>query len=68
VRLRPRSCLDICVSRLMGFGDGSYALIATATDYDCWRVSEAPVTVAEVFRTLKENADRSRKVCSCLVS
>ncbi|KAG8772622.1 S-methyl-5-thioadenosine phosphorylase [Ceratobasidium sp. 428] len=45
----------------------SYALIATATDYDCWRVSEAPVTVAEVFRTLKENADRSRKVTATIL-
>jgi 5'-methylthioadenosine phosphorylase len=52
---------------VMLFGDDSYALIATATDYDSWRVSEAPATVAEVFRTLKENADRSRKVCSCLL-
>lgn len=24
----------------------SYALICTSTDYDCWRVSEEPVTVA----------------------
>ncbi|KAG8732816.1 S-methyl-5-thioadenosine phosphorylase [Ceratobasidium sp. 414] len=45
----------------------SYALIATATDYDCWRVSEAPVTVAEVFKTLQENADRSRKVTATIL-
>jgi hypothetical protein len=24
----------------------SYAMICTSTDYDCWRVSEEPVTVA----------------------
>ncbi|QRV87105.1 5'-methylthioadenosine phosphorylase [Ceratobasidium sp. AG-Ba] len=45
----------------------SYALIATATDYDSWRVSETPVTVAEVFRTLTENADRSRKVTATIL-
>ncbi|KAF8596453.1 purine and uridine phosphorylase [Ceratobasidium sp. AG-I] len=45
----------------------SYALIVTATDYDCWRVSEAPVTVAEVFRTLQENADRSRKFTTAIL-
>ncbi|KAF8708993.1 hypothetical protein RHS03_03360, partial [Rhizoctonia solani] len=39
----------------------SYALVATATDYDAWRVSEEPVTVAEVYKTLSNNADRSRK-------
>ncbi|EJD42419.1 glutamate biosynthesis-related protein [Auricularia subglabra TFB-10046 SS5] len=40
----------------------SYALIATATDYDSWRVSAEPVTVAEVVKTLKTNADNSRSV------
>lgn len=45
----------------------SYALIATATDYDCWRVSEAPVTVAEVFKTLQDNADRSRKITATIL-
>ncbi|KAB5590151.1 5'-methylthioadenosine phosphorylase [Ceratobasidium theobromae] len=45
----------------------SYALIATATDYDAWRVSEEPVTVAEVFKTLQSNADRSRKVTATIL-
>ncbi|KDQ14573.1 hypothetical protein BOTBODRAFT_66158 [Botryobasidium botryosum FD-172 SS1] len=40
----------------------SYTLIATATDYDAWRVSETPVTVAEVVKTLRANADASRHV------
>jgi 5'-methylthioadenosine phosphorylase len=40
----------------------SYALIATATDYDAWRVGEETVTAAEVFKTLKTNADTSRHV------
>jgi len=42
----------------------SYALIATATDYDSWRPQSEPVTAAEVFKTLKENADTSRLVAA----
>ncbi|KAG8947268.1 S-methyl-5-thioadenosine phosphorylase [Tulasnella sp. 424] len=45
----------------------SYALIATSTDYDSWRVGEEPVTVAEVIKTLKTNADTSRKVAAALI-
>ncbi|GJJ07987.1 hypothetical protein Clacol_002194 [Clathrus columnatus] len=40
----------------------SYSLIATATDYDAWREAEETVTAAEVFKTLKKNADTSRAV------
>lgn len=42
----------------------SYALIATSTDYDAWRIGEETVTAAEVFKTLKTNADTSRHVTS----
>lgn len=42
-------------------------MIATATDYDSWRVGEEPVTVAEVIKTLKANADASRKVAAALI-
>ncbi|KAH7103136.1 glutamate biosynthesis-related protein [Auriculariales sp. MPI-PUGE-AT-0066] len=45
----------------------SYALIATATDYDSWRVSEEPVTVAEVIKTLTTNAETSRTVTESVV-
>ncbi|KAF8596447.1 glutamate biosynthesis-related protein [Ceratobasidium sp. AG-I] len=45
----------------------SYALIATATDDDCWRVNEAPMTVEEVDRMLQANADRSRKVIATIL-
>ncbi|KAI0028486.1 nucleoside phosphorylase domain-containing protein [Vararia minispora EC-137] len=40
----------------------SYALIATATDYDSWRQGEEAVTAAEVFKTLQANADASRLI------
>ena len=43
---------------------GSYTLICTSTDYDAWRVGEAPVTVEEVVKTLHTNAAYSRAVAA----
>ncbi|OSX60696.1 hypothetical protein POSPLADRAFT_1048078 [Postia placenta MAD-698-R-SB12] len=45
----------------------SYALIATATDYDSWRPHEDAVTAAEVFKTLQENARISRHVAATVL-
>lgn len=45
----------------------SYALIATATDYDAWRPHSDTVTAAEVFKTLKANADTSRLVAATVL-
>lgn len=45
----------------------SYALVATATDYDSWREQEEAVTAAEVFKTLKANADTSRLVAETIL-
>ncbi|KAF9067198.1 nucleoside phosphorylase domain-containing protein [Rhodocollybia butyracea] len=45
----------------------SYALVATATDYDAWRPDEASVTSAEVFKTLTQNADTSRHVAATIL-
>ena len=47
--------------------DHSYALIATATDYDAWRPHSEAVTAAEVFKTLKQNADTSRYVAAAVL-
>ncbi|KAI9639792.1 putative Methylthioadenosine phosphorylase [Dioszegia hungarica] len=44
-----------------------YTLICTSTDYDAWRVGEAPVTVAEVVKTLHTNAAHSRAVAEGLL-
>ncbi|KAF8064199.1 nucleoside phosphorylase domain-containing protein [Lyophyllum atratum] len=44
-----------------------YALIATATDYDSWRVAEAGVTAADVFKTLRANAETSRFVAATVL-
>jgi len=45
----------------------SYALVATATDYDSWRPQSEAVTAAEVFKTLKANADTSRLVAATIL-
>jgi len=45
----------------------SYALIATATDYDSWRPHSEAVTVAEVFNTLKGNAETARLVAATIL-
>ena len=48
---------------------GSYALVATATDYgsDSWRPHSDSVNASEVFKTLKANADTSRLVVSAIL-
>ncbi|KXN88363.1 S-methyl-5'-thioadenosine phosphorylase [Leucoagaricus sp. SymC.cos] len=45
----------------------SYALIATATDFDSWREQEEVVTAAEVLKTLKANADTARLVAETIL-
>ncbi|KAK0490261.1 nucleoside phosphorylase domain-containing protein [Armillaria novae-zelandiae] len=45
----------------------AYALIATATDYDAWRPHSDTVTAAEVFKTLKANAETSRLVAATVL-
>ena len=40
----------------------SYAILATVTDYDCWRSREADVEVSEILKVLSENVDSARKV------
>ncbi|KAF8987118.1 nucleoside phosphorylase domain-containing protein [Cyathus striatus] len=47
--------------------ESSYALIATATDYDSWCPASSSVTAAEVFKTLKANADTSRLVAATVL-
>jgi 5'-methylthioadenosine phosphorylase len=44
-----------------------YALIATATDYDSWRPHSDSITAAEIFKTLKQNADTSRHVAAAVL-
>jgi 5'-methylthioadenosine phosphorylase len=39
-----------------------YAAMALVTDYDCWRISETPVSAEEVLATVQANADLARQV------
>ena len=39
-----------------------YASIAMSTDYDCWRENTEPVTFEMVMQTMKENAEKVKKV------
>ncbi len=40
----------------------SYAIIATATDFDCWHRTEADVTVEAVLKVLKANSQMVQKI------
>jgi 5'-methylthioadenosine phosphorylase len=45
----------------------SYATLALATDYDCWRPAEESVSVEAVLAILRQNAARARRVLSRVV-
>jgi 5'-methylthioadenosine phosphorylase len=40
----------------------SYATLALVTDYDCWHVSHASVTVEQIITTLQKNAEAAHKI------
>lgn len=46
----------------------SYAIMAHVTDYDVWHVSEKPVSVDMVIRTLLQNTSAAQKAIELLVS
>ncbi|XP_062851521.1 S-methyl-5'-thioadenosine phosphorylase [Trichomycterus rosablanca] len=39
-----------------------YAAMALATDYDCWKEHEEPVSVDNVLKTMKENANKASSI------
>jgi len=39
-----------------------YGAIAVATDYDCWKIDEKPVTMAEVLRVFEQNVEKLKKL------
>jgi 5'-methylthioadenosine phosphorylase len=45
-----------------------YTVMAHVTDYDVWHLSEAPVTVDRVIRTLMSNTALAQEALNCLVS
>ncbi|GAA5834162.1 hypothetical protein JCM11251_000558 [Rhodosporidiobolus azoricus] len=46
----------------------AYALVATSTDYDSWREGGEPVTVEEVMKVLKGNADLSKHITASILA
>lgn len=40
----------------------SYAMLALATDYDCWNENEADVSVEAVIAILQQNSSRAKKI------
>ncbi|GAA6018453.1 hypothetical protein JCM10207_000899 [Rhodosporidiobolus poonsookiae] len=54
-------------SKLAREAELAYALVCTSTDYDAWRVGEAPVTVEEVMKTLKTNAALSSHITTSIL-
>ena len=45
----------------------SYAVLAMATDYDCWKTDEDPVTVEAVIATLQANVIKAQNVVKATV-
>jgi 5'-methylthioadenosine phosphorylase len=39
-----------------------YAAVAMATDYDCWKQDEAPVTWDEILSVFQKNADNVKQL------
>jgi len=44
-----------------------YASIAMATDYDCWKEDEEPVTWEAVLKTFRQNADKVTHLLTVLI-
>jgi 5'-methylthioadenosine phosphorylase len=44
-----------------------YATMAHVTDYDCWHISEKPVTVEMIIRTLQANTSSAQQAIKLLV-
>ena len=44
-----------------------YAAIAMATDYDCWRINETPVSWQEVLKTFNENSEKMIQLLKTII-
>lgn len=54
-------------ARLAREAEIHYATMALVTDYDCWKVDEAAVSVDTVIATLKQNVANVRKILAAIV-
>ena len=44
-----------------------YAAIAMSTDYDCWKENEESVTVEQILKVMKMNAENVTKLLICAI-
>ncbi|VAX31972.1 5'-methylthioadenosine phosphorylase [hydrothermal vent metagenome] len=54
-------------AKLVREAEMCYVTIALSTDYDCWHVSEAPVTVEMILQVLRDNVLFSKKLLQSVV-
>jgi 5'-methylthioadenosine phosphorylase len=59
---------NLAEAKLAREAEISYATVAMVTDYDCWHQSEAEVSVAEVVRTLHDNAETARRTVAMAIA
>jgi 5'-methylthioadenosine phosphorylase len=45
-----------------------FAIIATVTDYDCWRSSDAPVNIEIIKQVMAKNLDNTRNILQTAIS
>ena len=45
----------------------AYATLAMVTDYDCWKVDEAHVTVEMVLDNLRRNAEVAQQIITAVI-
>jgi 5'-methylthioadenosine phosphorylase len=55
-------------ARLAREAELPYALLATVTDYDCWRESGEEADVAAILAVLRENAGKARSMLEALAA
>ena len=53
------TCPEVILAGELGI---PYQTIAMSTDYDCWKEGEEPVTFEMVMQTMKENAEKVKKL------
>lgn len=53
------TCPEVILANELGI---PYQTIAMSTDYDCWKEGEEPVTFEMVMKTMKENAEKVKKL------
>jgi 5'-methylthioadenosine phosphorylase len=53
--------------RLAREAEIAIATMAMITDYDCWKVEEAPVTAEAIFSHLTANADAAKKILAQVI-